>query len=536
MSSSTSPYNLIDGFEVLKQGRQNSVDILGIVSNISCSDDAQRCQIWLLDESLHDHSILSSPQPQSQSPFSNNNASARIVLYGSSEVARVVEQENLRPGDILRLNRVVLKGSTNIINNNINNNNNNNRDGDSWSSDGTTGKGKGCKTWEGSLQFQFSSHDSEPGLSWYCLGCIDSHGKFIEKNRIPENMITSKEIIKRLVDWYNNHSNHRSPSGYPSIDSNIESSTSTIYRGRNSHLTTLPCRKRTLDEIYNTVGCTSNIQIRVKQYYSQPATVVVNTGRTYGKNKKRHHKIFPPVVFAVVTDYSGTIMSFIDTTGRFLSKLKSAKNDNSNKKFLLLTNVSTVYQNSLQGLKSSSKEIVLVPTKTTSGLLISEHDKHNKEGSSSTISVSNSGQETQEEIIPDMEMNVISSLVDIHIGGISLKDICINNSDQSIFSSSTQYLKTILENNGRHAYKSAIIYFDNDDDIGQAIANPDVMKSLCGSLDVAELLDNNDTLCIHSMRFLRALLLEHVIVKWTIYVDDDNELKIAKAVLHQLSE
>lgn len=533
--SSTSPYNLIDAFEVLNQGRQNSVDILGIVSNISCSDDAQRCQIWLLDESLHDdHSTLSSPQ---------SNASAHIVLYGSSEMARV-EQETIRPGDILRLNRVVLKRSTNITTTKSDN-----RDGKICYSD-SSGTGERSKTWEGSLQFQFSSHDPEPGLSWYCLGCIDSHGKFIGKNcdvgatlqvgtsRIPENMITSRERIKRLVDWYNNHPNHRAHPGYSStINSNIKTSTSTISREINSQLITLPCRKRTLDEIYNSVGSTSNIQIRVKQYYSQPATVVVNTGRTYGKNKKRQHKIFPPVVFAVVTDDSGTMMTFIDTTGRFLSKLQSAsKNDISNKKLLLLTNVSTVYQNSLRGLKSSSKEIVLIPTKTTSGLLISQHDRNNREGNISSISVpNNSGQETQEEIISDMEMNVISSLVDIHIDGISLKDSCINNSDQSVFSTTTQYLKTILEND-RHAYKSAIIYLDNDDDIGQAIASPDVMESLCGSLDVTELLENNDTLCTHSMRFLRALILEHVILKWTIYIDDDNELKIAKAVLHQLSE
>jgi len=164
MTSASRPCNLVEAFIVLKQERQNphksSVDILGIVSNISFSEDAQRCQIWLLDESFHDHSV----SPQSLST-SSNNASAHIVLYGSSDVARVKEEE-IRAGDILRLNRVVLKASTNIQKN---------RDE---SRGDVTFK---SNTWEGSLQFQFCSHDPEPGLSWYCLGCIDGHGRFIEK-------------------------------------------------------------------------------------------------------------------------------------------------------------------------------------------------------------------------------------------------------------------------------------------------------------------------------------------------------------------
>jgi len=504
--SSSKPYNLVEAFEVLKQGRQNqhtsSVDILGIVSNVSCSEDAQRCQIWLLDESFPGHSV--SPQALSTS---SNNASAHIVLYGLSDVTRVKEEE-IRSGDILRLNRVVLKASTNIQNNR----------------DDVTGK---SNTWEGSLQFQFCLHDTEPGLSWYCLGCIDGHGKFIEKyydgamveTRIPENMMTSDESIKCLVNWYNNHPNHRPPRECPS---KFESST--IQMETNSHLNTLPCRKRKLEEIQSSVGLISNITVRVKKFYSQPATVV-DTSYIFGKKKKQ--KILPPVVFAVVTDDSGVIMTLIDTSGRYLYKLRSAKNDN-NKMLLVLTNILTVYQNNFQVLKHSSKEIVLVPTKTTSGVLMSEHDYSNKDNIN--ISSFNTGQQIRE-IMPIAEKTFISCVVDLCIGGISLKNSCIN-SDQSIFSTTTNYLKIILDHDRQ--YKSARIYFE-ENGVGQAIAGPAVLKSLCGSLDVAELLDDN-TLCNYSMRFLRALIMEYVVLKWTIYIDDDNEMKVSNAVLHQYPE
>ena len=76
------------------------------------------------------------------------------------------------------------------------------------------------------------------------------------------------------------------------------------------------------------------------------------------------------MAFASVVDDSGATMSFIDSKGRFLTQLKSAQSDNHSTR-LAMTNVSTDYPSQLRGLATSTDEIVLVPTETTTVRFIS---------------------------------------------------------------------------------------------------------------------------------------------------------------------
>lgn len=91
-------------------------------------------------------------------------------------------------------------------------------------------------------------------------------------------------------------------------------------------------------------------------------------------------------------------------------------------------------------------------------------------------------------------------------------------------------METILDE-GKH-FKTARIFFD-DQKKGMAIAIPEVVKCLCGSLDVDELLNDN-TLLRYSMRLFRAVILEKIMLKWTIYTDHNNERRISNVALHQL--
>jgi len=194
----STPHTLAEAFRILMQrkkhppkneGTTDAVDILGIVSNISTSSSAalalvsapssrrrhfSHSQIWLTDDSQVNANVTSSGEESLQLFIS-----ATFVIYGSSEVARV-DQEQIKAGDVLRFNRVALKDSG------------------------------------GTLQFRFSSHDIEPGVNWFRLGHIDGRGSFNENyfddhcsdSRIPENMRTSKERIVELVNWYNNNNNN----------------------------------------------------------------------------------------------------------------------------------------------------------------------------------------------------------------------------------------------------------------------------------------------------------------------------------------
>ena len=489
MTTVGSVLNLVEAYEALKRGCQNPVDILGLVSYVSWSIDSQRCHIWLLDESL----ISSNTVPSDNTDSNGNNSTyttARIELYRSVDVSRVEEQQ-IQPGDILRLNRVVLKASEkkNICN--------------------------------GSLIFQFCSHNPEPGLNWYRLAEKNGDGVTIGKVRgikIPHNMVTPRQRITALIDWYNKHYNHFQGGDFyatPSKGFDIDDTC----MGRSTRLTSLPCRERKLNEIRSSVGLTSNIEVRVTRFYSKPARELI-TKSMYRKRRKFADILPSLVAFAVITDDdSDTFMIFVDISGRFSSLLELAKKEKTNIK---LTNVLTKHQSDLRGLQFPSNDIVLVPTTTTAGFLVCESERDTNDETKKI-------QKLDKQNVPGEEVGLISGVQDIHIDGISLKKKCFD-SYTTVFSTTTEYLETILDE-GKH-FKTARIFFD-DQKKGMAIAIPEVVKCLCGSLDIDELLNDN-TLLRYSMRLFRAVILEKIMLKWTIYTDHNNERKISNVALHQL--
>lgn len=492
-SQMSTPYNLVEAFELLRQRQQkprndqgsnnnnNVVDILGIVSNISTSRTPvtsksylsssgrsrfRRCQIWLLDESL-----------DAAASKSSNGAfvGSRFVLYESSEIARTLT-EKIKAGDILRFNRVALK------------------------------------SYGGSSQFQFSSQDPEPGFNWFRLGSIDCHGRLYGKRSddyvetaIPKYMITSRERVAELADWYNNKRKMIHPPSMPNA---------------------LPTRKRQLDEIQSSVGILSNITVRVISFRSEP-TIEKNTSYSSGE-MKRKNRTRPTVAFASFTDDSGVVMSFIDSSGRFLPELISAQ-DKILETRLVMTNISTEHQSNLQGLTTSGKEIILVPTETTTVRLISEDKIPNHPNTKSSCVYDFDVTQTQE-TTHGTDTIVRSSIIDISVNGLSLK------TSRSVFSSSSEFLKTITRKD--ESFNEAIIHLEkNDEQVCRTgiLATPDVVKTLCGSLDVAEL-SNDEKLCMHSMRFLQDLLQEHIVVDWTLNKSKHNNVTIGKATLQRLPE
>ena len=471
----STPYTLAEAFELLRQHQQKStndaIDILGIVSNISYSAPSlpsgrsgfRKCQIWLLDESL-DTSIRSE---------SNNGALAgsRFVLYESSEIARTVK-EKIKAGDILRFNRVTLK------------------------------------SFRGSLQFQFSSLDPEPGLSWFRLGSVDDYRIHFEKVSndalgalMPKGMITSKERVTELADWYKNERKSMNPPSAPSA---------------------LQTRKRQLDELQSSIGLLSHITVCVTCIRLQPAN---ETKTNYLSTKRGNNRRRPPVAFASFVDDSGTSMSFIDSSGRFISELKSAQS-NSHTTRLVMTNVSTDHKSNLRG-STTADDIVLVPTEMTTGRLISK-DKTPFCLDASRSSVYDFDSTNTQGKAHGTDIIVRSGISDICVDGLSLKN------SPSVFSSPSEYLKTITGNHRN--FGNAIISLEkNDEQVGSdgIPATPGVLKSLCGGLDIAEI-SNDETLCMYSKSLLQDLLHERTMLEWTIRKDERNDLEIVKATLHCL--
>lgn len=486
----STPCTLFDGFHILRRRQKyprnhedasKAVDILGIVDNISTRRSSstpsrlsrcQRSQIWLVDDSLKGMKSHQSTDDISRQLFT----SASFTLYGASEVARV-DQEQIKAGDIIRFNRVALKNTSQ------------------------------------SMHFRFSSQDPEPGISWFRLGCINGDRSFVEnrfdgdsESRTPANMTTCKERIGKLVKWFVTY--HQAP--YLSASN------------------TLPTRKRLLSEIESTVGTLSNIKVTVTKVHSEPG-VMMNTNCNSGKRKRRLEN-FPPIAFASVTDQSEAIMSFVDVSGRFLEKLRSAKN-RKDETALVLTNVSTEYYKNLGGLTSSSKDIVLVPTWNTCAHLLSE-DKSENQIFTNGASYSDVDTLQTRETIHDQtarETSIVSKIINIRVNGVSL------NRSRSTFSEPSKFLAMVLEDGT--CFRDAIIDLDGDSCYRKMSrtdipAGPDVLKILCGSLEADEL-KSDDVLCKFSMGFMQNLVYGQVVLRWTLEKKRQN-VKIVKVVLHQI--
>ena len=471
----STPYSLAEAFELLKKRQErpksnnHAIDILGIVSNISNSaplpgrSGVRKCQIWLVDESLGSSTRTSE----------SNQRTVRFVLFDSSETTRITK-ENIKMGDILRFNNVTLK------------------------------------SFRGSSQFQFSSLDPEPGLSWFRLGSVDDPIIYTEndihaspQNSIPKSMMTSKERVVELANWYTNTRTTRLPPCGP--------------RG-------LPTRKRNLDELQSSVGLLSNITVRLMCVRILPATS--NSNYRYGNRRNTRQR--PPLAFASFVDESGATMSFIDSSGRFLSTLKIAEKDNKTTR-LMVTNVSTACPSQPQrGLATSANEIVLVPTDKSTMRVISD-EKPLDESKKRKPFAHHLNQPSTQEMLHDTDFVVHAGISDMFLNGISFK------TSPFVFASSSTFLTTIRDKNDG-TFRGPLIYLDqNEGQVGNEglLALPSVLKTLCGSLDIAEL-SNHEILCTHSMNLLQALLQEDTILEWTLRKEKTN-LMIVKVTLHRLS-
>ena len=478
--SMSTPYSLAEAFELLKRRQERSksdreltiaIDILGIVSNISNAvhlpgqSRVRKCQIWLVDESLDDSASSDSRQKAI--------AGSRFVLYESSEIARVVN-ENIKAGDILRFNRVTVK------------------------------------SFRGSSQFQFSSMDPEPGLSWFRLGSVyepaiystlDSHES--SESSIPKSMLTSRVRVVELADWYKKTRTSRLAPSAPSA---------------------LPTRKRRLDEIQSSVGLLSHVTVRVTCVRTHSAALQTNTIQRPNQGGSKRQRT--PIVFASFVDDSGAAMTFIDSSGRFLAQLNNAQTKSHTAR-LVMTNVSTDHRSNFLEFTTSANEIVLVPTAASTAQVISEEMISNQSNARRN-SVYGFDETQARESSNDTVFVVRSGVTDIHLNGLSLK-----HTSPSIFSSSSEFLKTIMGKDGNFA-KAIICLSKNKEKVGKVglPATPGVLKTLCGSLDIAEL-STDEKLCMHSISFLRALLQEPAILEWTLR-QESGSLQIVEAILHRV--
>lgn len=437
------------------------VDLLAVVVSIispSSATSTSKAKLWIADESI------------------SSQVSVCVILYGSTEVSRVTE-EQISIGDVIRFNNLSLHKATDHDDNDF--------------------------------QLVYSTIDPEPGLRWFCFGsllagdrCI-KHDQSVDQKRIPDNMLTAPQRIQDLKTWFCNSRNK-------------------IFL---STLSPIPCKKRLLSETQASLGLLSNLGVNVLHHECQQ-TKILETPPSNSKKRKFASSIsHASIGFATVTDSSGVKMSLIDLNNRFSDTLREAKDTG---RVLLLTNISSTKQSDIQciqGKNCAFDEVILVPTRATVALLLSNEES---QSSQNLVSYSLPNDATQTQLpgfnSDNQESTLVSSILDISINGKLLHETkCMD--------SPTSFLKGMIRDG---SYVEVTLHLESFAEGGNHLvfAKPSILQTLCGGLEAKELI-TEERLRLHVFKLVQALIREQVLLIWTIK-RNSKEAVVLKVVLPKI--
>ena len=477
----------------------------------------------------------------------SRNTTVKVSLHGSSEVTRTIE-EQIVPGDVIRFNGLRLGPQHNpkyAL-----------RDGG----------------YDALVHFEKTRDDPEPGYSWYRLGRLRTIDDEIvsrratfgddqrHKQNFPNEMATSDQRIQDLITWFPGYL-LRDDTSFAPIPAGAETvlNASTAESARS--LSPLPCRRRSLAEIQSSSGMLSNILVFVTHCDSQVLPQSTNPKKRPRASRGGTSHPRQILGFATVTDHSGVIMSLFDQGNRFGSLFQQALE---RKAPLLLTNVQSKKQCDIDGRPIVSDEIVLWPTRTTAGSILSSEDSNSKfsgladwSGDDDKVSAT---QQTQNQLafhnakegISGRYMTIKSSIIGIAVNG--------RNIDQHLARWTPDTLKINLTDTDGLNFAPATIRLAALDGKGgaheQVLAKGSIVESLCGGITPSEwskasltshstnLFPGGGTLsktvrsegqqiCTlgnHALRLFRALVHEKIQLRWTIDLDTE-PLEVVRVTL-----
>ena len=204
-------------------------------------------------------------QDTTSSCNSYNLSRVFVSCFGERRYSELIEQLQIRSGDVLRFNRVNIK-SSNI---------------------------DSCDT----VSFTFDKYNPETGLEYYRFGNIFDddfdHGQYgmttrprnplLQGEEIPPSMKTSTQCIVRLVKWYRQRC-------YTLASTRTDR---TVQHSFDQHasLASLPCQYRSLMEFQSCIGLIGHLTVRVLQ---------VESFKTAPCRTKQRHPNYPAAISTVM--------------------------------------------------------------------------------------------------------------------------------------------------------------------------------------------------------------------------------------------
>lgn len=306
----TTPCTIAQAICLCKGQQQRSssvapIDLVAIVVDVILSP-FQQSLVWIQDGSL-----TKNDDDEHDSPHG--------ALFSFSNSA-IVQEHQVSIGDVVRFNRVALKGSRKHKNHHSDN-----------------------KTlFEGSsvlYSFHHPWSDPEAGPEWFCLGHVDgTSGEFQPTQAIlPDSMQTDSSYLQRLYHWY------------------LTSSYFQVRQTTTPLLSPLPCQLRSICDLsHSCVGVISHVHARVLDL--------------------QHVRPGSSVVFALLTDATASTTTTTTGEGSVFTSESTLSGSMTSRDTILFRDDSGLFRDTLE-LAHVTQQVLRLTTvmtkRTTSGVRFS---------------------------------------------------------------------------------------------------------------------------------------------------------------------
>jgi hypothetical protein len=239
------------------------VDLLAIITHVETNQRSNQqrsslyVRIWINDTS-------------STVDVNSKTSHVQILCFGRRRYTELIDQLQIRSGDIMRFNRIVTMPSK-VSTGNLN-----------------------------TCTFTYDVQNPENGPEYYRFGnTTDDNFADIERNKlqngeeIPISMQTNPRCIRRLIEWYRRHHS-------PAIDTMVcyNKNDSRYIDSSNSVLNSLPCQYHSLGEFQSCIGLIGHVTVCVIQ-------IEKFTSAPYRTKKRQLNNIAAAnQLFVTLTDYT----------------------------------------------------------------------------------------------------------------------------------------------------------------------------------------------------------------------------------------
>lgn len=371
-------------------------------------------------------------------------------------------------------------------------------------------------------------NDPEAGPSWFCLGHIScSDGAVVnvpDEQDFPNSMLSRREDINRLVDWY---------------------LASEEFRLRAPILSQIPHRRRTLEELLACVGSTGEIVAQVMQVVEPPLTFASR------KRKLRIPSAPTTMGYAILSAVDSrsngkSLATLLDPEKRFLSRLRNANDSHCSVRISHVRSQKanqlslSLFQKLQPGTIKNNDDTVLVLTKESCVTLISNNEQvqHQydlasqrtpQDSSSSSSSSSLKTAENREGAWRPSSLHLDAYIVAVQKDGFP----CLRtpNDPSEVHWDTGALIEALSSSSSKGPKKCFSLVLSSGDDLGKlnATASRSILIRLLGGC-TSSTGKTSDAIRRHQVAFFNALIAEQTKLRWELIRNTDCNTWDIKAV------